>query len=64
MRWPWPVAVAWSVLTGALVLAGIVLALVDPTSSTIALCSAGSWSKVAIERERLTSARVGHPTYP
>jgi signal transduction histidine kinase len=41
MRWPWPVAVAASGLTGALVLAAAVLAALEPTSTTISVAAVG-----------------------
>src|SRR5262245_21319491 len=41
MRWPWRFALVASVLTGALLLAGIGLASMTPTRSTIALAVVG-----------------------
>ena len=41
MRWPWLVAVAASGLTGVLVLAAVVFAALEPTSTTIALAAVG-----------------------
>src|SRR3954452_11950716 len=41
MRWPWPVAVVASVLTGALVITAVVLAAVAPTATTIPWAAVG-----------------------
>ena len=41
MRWPWPVAVVASGMTGVLVLAAIVLAALEPTGTTLALAAVG-----------------------
>src|SRR3954451_20101901 len=41
MRWPWPVAVVASALTGVLVVAGAALALLAPTGATIAWATVG-----------------------
>src|SRR5690242_2229133 len=46
MRWPWPVALAGSAVTGALVLAGGVLAALQPTSWTIAWAAVGGAAAV------------------
>src|SRR4051794_41860511 len=41
MRWPWPVAVVASALTGVLVVAGAPLAVLAPTGATIAWATVG-----------------------
>src|SRR4051812_12067812 len=41
MKWPWPVAVVASLLTGALVLTAVVLAALAPSATTIAWAAVG-----------------------
>src|SRR4051812_24908519 len=41
MKWPWPVAVVASLLTGALVLTAVVLAALAPTGATVAWAAVG-----------------------
>jgi signal transduction histidine kinase len=59
MRWPWPAALVASVLTGALVVAGIALAAQAPTATTIAYAVFGAvvapvWVGVGVVVARAT----------
>jgi signal transduction histidine kinase len=42
MRWAWPVALAASVITGALLIGGVALAIVTPTATTIGIAAVGA----------------------
>ena len=42
MRWAWPVALAASAITGALLIAGVALVAVTPTATTIATAAVGA----------------------
>jgi signal transduction histidine kinase len=57
MRWLWPVALAASALTGALVLAGVALAAVRPTGTTIAIALVGGAAAAAAAGLGLAVAR-------
>src|SRR4051812_13032213 len=61
MRWPWPAAVAASVLTGALVLAAVVLAAVAPTATTIAWAAVGGVSAALSAGLGMVIARRARP---
>src|SRR3954468_10879796 len=64
MRWPWPVAVVASVLTGALVLTAVALSTLAPSATTIPWAAVGGLCAVLSAGLGMVIARRTRPARP
>jgi signal transduction histidine kinase len=61
MRWAWPIALAASAVTGALLIAGAALVVVTPTATTIAIAAVGgAAATLAVGLGLAVARRVAH----